>query len=443
VSKRDQVAVSKNVYSYLLMLSHICADLSQGALPAILPFLVAAGNINYTSAAGLIFAANCVASIIQPIFGHLGDRRARPWFIYLGIFLANSGLAAIGYLNNRYWPIFFAVMISGVGAALFHPEASRLANLVSGKRKGAGMSNFTVGGNIGFALGPIVATAAITAWGLKGSTVLMLPGLAMPVALFFYLRRLPAAASGGVAGEAAGVSGAAGAAEAAGVTEAAEAAGTVGDAGVSGAAGAAEAAGMAAAAPGVAATAAKDNWPAFSRLTLAVFCRSIMSYGMMTFIPLYWVDVLGQTKTAGNLRLTVFSATAAVATIVGGRLADRYGFNRVIRGSFAFLPALLLLFSVARTPWVATLVLLPIAFAISCPASTLVVLGQEFLPNRLGMSAGITLGLGITVGGMVTPGLGWLSDHYGLLAAIYGITAATLLGVAGAWLIPKRQPGQS
>lgn len=107
-----------------------------GALPAVLPFLITNYGFNYQAAAGLMFAFSCLSSIIQPLFGWLSDKISKPWFIPLGVLLAGGGLAAVGFMSS-YWAIFAVIVVSGVGAALFHPEGARFANRVSGRPRGS------------------------------------------------------------------------------------------------------------------------------------------------------------------------------------------------------------------------------------------------------------------------------------------------------------------
>ncbi|MCL2123111.1 MAG: MFS transporter, partial [Desulfovibrionaceae bacterium] len=178
-----------NRYSVLTMCGHVCTDINQGALPAILPFLVHHKGISYASAAGLIFAANSMSSFIQPFFGYIGDKVSWPWLMGLGAFLAGGGLAFVGFLDS-YWAIFAAVAVSGIGIALFHPEGGRMANLAAGENKGAGIALFAVGGNIGFALGPIIASVALTALGLKGTAVLLAPAIGMALVVFISRKSL-------------------------------------------------------------------------------------------------------------------------------------------------------------------------------------------------------------------------------------------------------------
>lgn len=117
--------------NYLTMLGHLCTDINQGALSAVLPFLVASNGYSYTAATMLIFASNVASAVIQPLFGWMGDRKARPWFMALGTFLAGLGMCGIGFLTD-YRLVVASAMVSGIGVAMFHPEGGRVANLAGG-----------------------------------------------------------------------------------------------------------------------------------------------------------------------------------------------------------------------------------------------------------------------------------------------------------------------
>src|SRR5436305_10402465 len=153
---------------------HACVDMCQGAVPALLPFLVAQRGYSCGAASALVLAATVASSIVQPLFGLASDRHSMPWLMPAGLLLAGVGLAVAG-LVHPYGLTFAAITLSGLGVAAYHPEASRYANYVSGRRRATGMSLFSVGGNAGFALGPLVVTPLLLVAGPPGTAGLLLP----------------------------------------------------------------------------------------------------------------------------------------------------------------------------------------------------------------------------------------------------------------------------
>ena len=176
----------------LLTVGHACADLCQGAVPALLPFLVAAPRPAPAAAAALLSAATIGSSIVQPLFGLLADRLSSA-VLHAGRRRGRRRRARLGRagreLPTRCSPRAFAV--SGLGVAAFHPEAARIAGCVSGPDRARGMSHFSVGGNAGFALGPVFVAPLVALFGLGASPLLAVPGLVVAVLLAFELRGSP------------------------------------------------------------------------------------------------------------------------------------------------------------------------------------------------------------------------------------------------------------
>ncbi|MCH5583683.1 MFS transporter [Shimazuella sp. AN120528] len=352
-----------NSTTYTMAFGHLFCDMNQGALPAILPFLIAKYHFSYTAIAGLILAANLISSIIQPLIGHYSDRRSANWMLPLGVLLGSGGLAAIGILSN-YWSIFLAVMISGIGIAVFHPEAAKTVNKVSGRNKASNMSVFSFGGTLGFALGPVISTTSILMWGLQGVFILLVPAVIMTMFLFKPINKMKSED-----------------------TSFESFSKTI---------------------------QRKDQWRSFSLLSIILCIRSIVFYGLNTFIPIYWVSVLLQSKSTGSSMLSIFFLCGAIGTLVGGRLADQFGYIPIIKTSFVILfPALFLLGTVNNTV-MATIMLICVGMIIFLPYSPMVVLGQKYLPNRPGLASGFTLGLAVSVGGIAAPVLGKIADIYGV-----------------------------
>lgn len=405
---------------FLVSLGHLSCDVNGGALPALLPFLIAAYHFDYQAAAGLMFAYSCLSSIIQPAFGYLSDKISKPWFIPAGVLLAGGGLACIGFLSG-YWAIFAAIAVSGVGAALFHPEGARYANKVSGASKGTGISLFSMGGNGGFVIGPILAVAAVSHFGMPGTLVFGLLSTVMAAVLLRQISHMdsPRAGRGASPSPEAGQGG--------------------------------------------------NDWKEFSKLTFAIMTRSILFVGLNTFIPLYWIHTFGQSKTAGALALTCFCTFGVMSNFVGGLMADRFGYLRIIRFSYLLLipsifafalipgheaaPALLSpLFQSAQSAsagvaapaatsvYLALALLLPLGFSLYAPFSSMVVLGQKYLAKNIGFASGVTLGLATSMGGIVAPVLGWVADHHGLPAAMLCMGGVALLGTFFAFrLVPSEK----
>ena len=372
----------------VLSLGHLCVDLCQGALPALLPFLIAAHHWSYGQASALVLAATISSSIVQPLFGHLSDGRSLPWLLPGGVALAAAGIALAGVAGS-YALTFAVVVVSGLGVAAYHPEASRFANYVAGEKRATAMSFFSVGGNAGFALGPVLVTPLALAFGLGGTPlVAVLPAL-VAVLIARELTRLkgfrPADAT----------------------------------------------------VPGDDAHEAEpDQWRPFALLSAAVAARSVVYFGLMTLVPLYFVNELDTSEATANTALTVMLAAGAIGTLIGGRLADVFGRRVVLRTSMAVLTPLMVVLLLGGVG-VAIVALAFIGAATIATFSVTVVMGQEYLPGRLGVASGVTLGLSIGVGGVAAAGLGALADATSLRTALEVVAVLPLPALALAIALPE------
>jgi FSR family fosmidomycin resistance protein-like MFS transporter len=372
----------------LLSFGHLITDINQGALPALLPFLISEYHLSYTAAAFVIFASNIASTVVQPLFGHLADRTTAPWLMPAGIVLAGVGVAVTGFVSGYVW-VLVAVMASGIGVAAFHPQGAQLVNRVAGDKKATAMSIFGVGGTLGFALGPIIGTAALLHWGMKGSAILVIPAVAMAAILAWQLSAETVEENRAETGKV-----------------------------------------------HVSTEKPRDSWGSFARLTAAVVARAILFYGLNTFVPLYWIHVLNRSKASGALALTLFALAGVVGNLFGGRLADRFGHTRIALGGFCVLiPLIPALVEVHSEPAALALLVL-IGMALSTTYSPLIILGQKYLPNRIGLSSGVTLGIAVTIGGVATPLLGQVADHYGLWAALAVMGFVPILSTGLALTLP-------
>ncbi len=380
-------------YRYIGLLStgHMVTDINQGALPAMLPFFISAFDLSYAAAAGIVFAANMTSTIVQPAFGHAADRFSKPWLLPAGLMLAGGGAGLTGIAPGYGWIVSMAI-ISGIGIAAYHPEAARLVNFAAGTRKGTAMSLFGVGGTIGFAIGPLIVTAALLQWGLRGSLILIAPvsiAALMTASQFAQLESLEAERRADHRS--------------------------------------------------LVANHLKDDWRAFTRLTVVIIGRSIIFYGLNTFIPIYWIVALNQSEAAGAMALTVFSGSGIIGNLLGGGLADHMGQKKVVLIGFFGLMLFLPLFVMVKNVQVATLLLIPIGLALFGTYSPAIVMGQNYLPGRVGLSSGITLGVAVAIGGAAAPIIGKLADLYGMRFALTAIAFLPVLFLAIALSLPRSQ----
>jgi FSR family fosmidomycin resistance protein-like MFS transporter len=371
----------------LLSLGHLVTDMTQGAVAALLPFLIAEHHLSYAAAAGIIFAMTVVSSLVQPLFGHFADRLSKPWLMPMGVLLAGLGIAVTGVAPN-YRFILLVVAISGLGVAAYHPEAARLVNYVVAEKKATAMSIFGVGGQLGFAIGPLMTTAILLSWSLKGTLLLALPAILVGI---FFTWRIPEFSVH--------------------VRATPKRSGSTQEI-------------------------VHDEWGPFSRLSVVVFCRSIIFYGLNTFIPLYWINVLHQSKAAGGTALTLLFTAGVVGTLIGGRVADHLGHCNVIWSGLSGLMVLLPIFVSTSNVLMATILLVVIGIINYTTYSPIVVMGQKYLPNHVGLASGVTFGLAVTIGGVTAPLLGLVADHHGIRTAFWGLTCLPILATGFALTLP-------
>jgi FSR family fosmidomycin resistance protein-like MFS transporter len=369
-----------------LWLGHLVADLSSGALPAVLVFLKPLLHLSYTRTGGVVLVATVTSSIAQPMFGRWADRHATTWLLPIGIAASATGIA-LSPLTNNYASLLVAVAISGLGVGLFHPEAMKLARHASGERRASGMTVFQTGGNLGIALGPLFAGVALTATGSTGGLFLLIPGALVTLLLvhdFGSLTRVRRA----------------------GHTRAMRATGA-------------------------------DRVRPFKLLLVTVGLRSIAYYGLFTFVPL-WEVAQGHSRSYGTALLSLVLFGGAIGTLCSGPLADRYGHKLVLVGGLALAPGLLLVFVLSGGTVAAIAVILAGAVIVSGFGLT-TFMGQEYLPSRIAMASGMTVGLTMGLGGIAAVLLGVVADAVDLRDALLVTAAAPAIGSFVALWLPRER----
>jgi MFS transporter, FSR family, fosmidomycin resistance protein len=371
-----------------LWLGHLATDLAQGALPAVLVFLKPTLHLSYTKAGAAVLVAAVTSSIAQPLFGRWADRHTTTWLVPVGIAASAVGIA-VAPLVHDYPSLLLAVCLSGLGIGLFHPEAMKLARHASGRRSASGLTIFQTGGNLGIALGPLLAGLALSATGSGGGLFLLIPGGLITLLL---LADFGAISHVRRTGHSRTVR---------------------------------------------AATA--DRVGPFRVLLVTVALRSVAYYGLFTFVPL-WEVARGHSKGYGAAMLSLVLFGGAIGTLCSGPLADRYGDTLVLAGSLALTPGLLVVFVLGNGLVAVVAVTLAGALIVSGFGLT-TFMGQEYLPSRIATASGMTVGLTMGLGGIAAVLLGVVADSLNLRVALLMTAAAPAVGALVALWLP-RQPAR-
>ena len=359
---------------------HCINDFGQGSLAALIPFFIANFGLNYYQSASIIFCNTVVASVAQPILGYVADRWRVPWFIPVGFTVTLVSISAIA-LATSYEMILALSLIAGIGAALFHPEAALLVNRTQSNELGNAMGRFAVGGSAGFALGPLLAGGVYVFGGqfLWLFTAIALIGVLLYVYAFTGSTDIDAIGESKSSAKSINI-------------------GT-------------------------------NDWVSFGKLFFVIASRSILFSVLSIFIPILYITVINGEASASSLALTMYFAMGAVLTYMGGALSDKLGFLKTVRlGNLIFLPSVLVFIFVPNI-WGFFGAMIPMAFGVFSQYGPITVLGQKYLAKNAGFASGITLGLGITLGGLVAPYVGHIADIYDVQTALMTLIPVGAVGL--------------
>ena len=366
-----------------LSAGHLATDFANGALPALLPFLVAEFDLSYAAAGATMLAWAVSSSVVQPVFGIWSDRRGALWLLPVGLALGGIGIG-LAAAAPSYWLVLVFVTVSGLGTAAFHPEGSKFAAFASGRRRASGMSLFSIGGNLGYALGPVAATAVVLQFGLDGGLLLALLPLAVAAGLVSVMPFL-------------------------GALQPAERVGARLHRGV-------------------------DRRGGMAVLMAVVALRGAAWFGLITFVPL-WEVAQGASEAHGNRLLALMLFAGGVGTLAAGPVADAIGRRPVLLASVGAVGPLVLVYVLAGGVAGAVALAL-VGVCVIGSFGIVVVMGQEYLPRHIGLASGLTIGLAIGVGGVGAAALGAFADAVDLETALLLCALGPLVAFGVALFLP-------
>jgi len=364
----------------VLSLGHLVTDIYQSALPAILPFLKENLSLSYTMAGVILMAANFTSSLIQPFFGFLSDKQEKAFLLPLGCLCAGVGFSLLSFPSS-YALILMLVIVSGFGIASYHPEGYKTAHFFTGEKRVTGMAIFGVGGNLGFALGPIIAIYIIKYMGFSSLPVIIVPSVVFVAVIIFYWRDISITA-----------------------IKRDEATGRK-----------------------VAQELRKGAYKSLSIVIAIVIMRSWTQMGLMSYIPFYYINHLkGDPLYAGKL-VFVLLLGGVIGTLSGAPLADRWGHKRYLILSM-FLSTLILPLIFIIDGYMLFVVLGLLGMTLISSFTVTVVMAQQLLPKNLGVASGLMVGFAIGAGGICVTLLGVIADHFGVPVALKSIMILPLAG---------------
>jgi len=380
---------------FAISFSHLLNDTIQALIPSLYPLLKTTLNLNFTQLGLITFTFQCTASLLQPLVGLYTDRRSMPFSLALGMGFTLIGLVALSMAHSFPMIIISAALV-GVGSAVFHPEASRVAHMAAGTNRGLAQSLFQVGGNAGSSLGPLLAALIIVphgqghvAWfslvACLGMVVLWQVGVWQSRNLHL-IHRFSKKTS-------------------------------------------------------------RQQTRSLPRatviLSLAVlvaltFSKYVYLVSMTSYYTFYLMDRFHVSVQASQIYLFVFLFAVAVGTIIGGPVGDRIGRKRVIWGSILGVAPFSLWLPHAGLATTAVLTVF-IGLILASAFSAILVYAQELVPGKVGLIAGLFFGLAFGIAGIGSAVLGNMADHVGINAVYHACAYLPLIGLLTVFL-PDIEP---
>jgi MFS transporter, FSR family, fosmidomycin resistance protein len=392
-------SAARTTFSILAAISfcHLLNDMMQSLLPALYPMLKGSYQLSFGQIGLLTFTYQMTASLLQPIVGMFTDRSPRPYSLSAGMGFTLVGLLLLAFAVN-YYLLLLAAALVGTGSSVFHPESSRVARMASGGRHGLAQSVFQVGGNVGSAIGPLLAAFIVIPHGQ--SSVAWFSGTAMLGMFVLFnvghwykqhgLARLKPRTGGAHAADAA--------------------------------------------------LPQRQVNIAIGVLLALIFSKYFYLASLSSYYTFYLINRFGVSVQTAQLFLFVFLAAVALGTIVGGPLGDRFGRKYVIWVSILGVLPFTLVLPYVNLLWTAVLTV-PIGLILASAFPAIVVYAQELMPGRTGTVAGLFFGFAFGMGGVGAAVLGKLADAYSITAVYQMCAFLPLIGLLAAFLpnVEKRR----
>ncbi|MGO4728148.1 MULTISPECIES: MFS transporter [unclassified Inquilinus] len=374
--------------------SHLLNDMMQSLLPALYPMLATNYGLDFGQVGLITFVFQLTASILQPAIGLYTDRKPQPFSLPIGMAFTLVGLIVLSVATSFPMLLLGAAFV-GMGSAVFHPESSRIARMASGGRHGLAQSLFQVGGNIGSAIGPLLAAFIVLPRGQSSigwfSAAALLAILVLSSVGAWYrrqrrtIRAKPRQAASQIV------------------------------------------------------LPRRTVGIALGVLGMLVFSKYIYLASLTSYYTFYLIETFHVSVQQAQIHLFIFLGAVAVGTVAGGPIGDRFGRKYVIWGSIlGVLPFTLALPYVGLTGTVILSII--IGLILASAFSAIVVYAQELVPGKTGTIAGLFFGFAFGMGGIGAAVLGEVADLTSI-GFVYRLCAfLPLIGILTVFLPDLERP---
>ena len=360
--------VQKTVYSILFSIAfaHLLNDLMQSVIPSTYPILKENFNLSFTQIGLITFVFQLTASILQPFIGLYTDKYPKPYSLVIAMLFTITGLGFLS-ISTSFWMLLVSVAFVGIGSSIFHPEASRVAYLGSGGKRGLAQSIFQLGGNSGSAIGPLLVALVVAPFGQSNIIWFVTVGIVGIIILsriaLWYQNHLNLRASKKIVAE-----------------------------------------------DVVVPLSKRKINLSIAVLLLLIFSKFFYMASMSSYFTFYLMHKFGLTIQESQFHLFIFLASVAVGTLIGGPLGDRFGRKYIIWISILGAAPFTLLLPYANLFWTGALSVI-IGIIIASAFSAILVFAQELMPGKVGMISGLFFGFAFGMGGLGSAILGYVADQ--------------------------------
>ncbi len=387
---RQQATDTVFALLFAISFSHLLNDTIQILMPAVYPVLKDSYGLTFTQLGQITLTFQCTASLLQPLVGYITDKRPMPWLLPVGMGMTLAGLLALSRADT-FTLILLSSALVGAGSAVFHPEASRVAYMAAGRRKGLAQSLFQVGGNAGTSIGPLLAAWFVVPHGQGALAWFSIIAMLGVVVLFkvgrwqsqnMHRMRRKVAATPGTA---------------------------------------------------LAAPSGKRVALALGVLVALVFSKYVYLASLSNYYTFYLMDRFHVSVQQSQYLLFVFLFAVAAGTIIGGPVGDRIGRKRVIWVSILGVAPFSLWLPHAGLVTTAVLTVI-IGLVLASAFSAILVYAQELVPGKVGMIAGLFFGLAFGIAGIGAAVLGAVADSHGINFVFHACAWLPLIGLLTVFL---------